>query len=82
VTPQYTGIYVVRPDGSALRRVTAPTEIAGTPQWSPDGSRLGFDVGDVDQVCRGGLIFGTGTTQIASVTIATGARETLTSGRA
>ena len=80
VTPQYTGIYVVRPDGSALRRITGPLETAGTPHWSPDGSRLGFYAGDVDQVCRGGLIFGTGTTQIVSVNIATGARETLTSG--
>ncbi|MFL6332001.1 MAG: hypothetical protein ACJ754_01500 [Pyrinomonadaceae bacterium] len=80
VTPQYTGIYIAHPDGSALRRITGPLETAGTPHWSPDGSRLGFYVGDVDQVCRGGLIFGTGTTQIVSVEIATGGRETLTSG--
>jgi len=80
VTPHYTGIYVVHPDGSALRRITGPLETAGTPRWSPDSSRLGFYVGDVDQVCRGGLILGTGTTQIASVERATGARETLTSG--
>ncbi len=80
VTPQYTGVYVVHPDGSDLRRITSPNETAGTPHWSPDGSRIGFYFGDMDQVCRGGLIFGTGTTQIASVAIATGARETLTSG--
>jgi TolB protein len=80
VTPQYTGIYVLHPDGSALRRVTAPTESAGTPHWSLDGSHLAFYVGDLDQVCRGGLIFGTGTTQIASIVIATGARAMLTSG--
>jgi len=75
VTPQYTGIYIVHPDGSALRRITGPLETTGTPHWSPDGSRLGFYVGDVDQVCRGGLIFGTGTTQIVSVEIATSARD-------
>lgn len=32
------GIYVVRPDGTGLRRV-AP---GGRPQWSPDGSRIAF----------------------------------------
>ena len=62
------GIYIVHPDGSALSAGSpAQLETAGTPHWSPDGSRLGFYVGDVDQVCRGGLIFGTGTTQIVSV---------------
>jgi Tol biopolymer transport system component len=80
VTPQYTSIYIVHPDGSALRRITGATETAGTPHWSPDGSRLAFYTGEVDQVCRGGLIFGTGTTQIVSVAIANNARETLTSG--
>jgi Tol biopolymer transport system component len=80
VTPQYTGVYVVRADGSASRRITPPSEIAGTPHWSPDSSNLAFYVGDPDQVCRGGLIFGTGTTQIASVEIASGARAMLTSG--
>jgi Tol biopolymer transport system component len=80
VTPQYTRVYVVRSDGSGLRGISAPTEIAGTPQWSPDGTRLAFWVGDPDQVCRGGLIFGTGTTQIVSVNLTSGARETMSSG--
>jgi len=80
VTPQYTGIYLMQRDGSERRRISGPLETAGTPHWSPDGSRLGFYAGDVDQVCKGGLIFGNGTTQIVSVEIATGARETLTSG--
>jgi TolB protein len=80
VTPQYLGVYVVRPDGSGLRRISASTETAGTPHWSPDGTRIVFWVGDPDQVCQGGLIFGTGTTQIVSVDMASGARETITSG--
>ena len=80
MTPQYTGVYIVKRDGSSLRRISTSVETAGTPHWSPDGSRLGFYAGDIEQVCRGGLIFGTGTTQIVSVEIATGARETLTSG--
>jgi Tol biopolymer transport system component len=53
VTPQYTGIYIVHPDGSALRRITGPLETAGTPHWSPDG--LAFDsTSAMYEVCRGG----------------------------
>jgi TolB protein len=80
VTPHYTSVYVVRPDGSGLRRITDTTEVAGTPRWLPDGSRLAFYVGARAQVCRGGLILGTGTTQIVSVDVKSGARDTLTSG--
>ena len=80
VTPQYDGVYVVHADGSALRRISAPTEIAGTPHWSPDGLHIAFWAGDADQVCGGGLIFGTGTTQIISVNVAANTRDTLTSG--
>jgi Tol biopolymer transport system component len=80
VTPQYTGVYVVHPDGSALRRISGPGEIAGTPHWSLDGTRLAFWAGDPEQLCRGGLILGTGTTQILSVDLMSGARDTMTSG--
>ena len=80
VVPQYTSIYVMHPDGSGLRRVTDSTEVAGTPQWSPDGARVAFSTSDPTQVCRGGLMFGTGTTQIVSVDVHTGARDTLTAG--
>ncbi len=81
VTPQYRDIYIVRINGSGLRRITNGTsETAGTPSWSPDGTHILFYTGDVEQVCTGGLILGTGTTQIASVEIASGKRETLTSG--
>src|SRR4051812_18830341 len=80
VTPQYLGVYIVHADGSGLRRISASTEIAGTPHWSPDGARVAFWAGDPDQVCGGGLIFGTGITQIASVDVKSGARDTLTVG--
>ena len=81
VTPQYRDIYVVRTNGSGLRRITdGSSETAGTPSWSPDGTHLAFYTGDVEQVCGGGLILGTGTTQIVSVEIASGKRETVTTG--
>ena len=80
VTPQYLGVYIVRADGTGLRRISAPNETAGTPHWSPDGARVAFWGGDPDQICGGGLIFGTGTTQIVSVDVTSGARATLTVG--
>jgi len=80
VTPQYTSVYAMHPDGSGLRRISASTELAGTPHWSPDGAHLAFFVTDLDEVCRGGLMFGTGTSQVVSVDWGTGARTTLTSG--
>lgn len=35
-------IWIVRADGSELRRVTGGTRCAQTPAWSPDGRRLAF----------------------------------------
>jgi TolB protein len=81
VTPQYRDIYIVRSDGTRLRRITdGKSETAGTPGWSQDGSHIAFYSGNVDQVCTGGLILGTGTTQIVSVEISSGKREALTTG--
>ena len=80
VSPQYVGVYIVRRDGSGLRRISTPTEIAGTPHWSSDGSHLVFWSGDPEQVCAGGLILGGGTTQIVSVDVASGTRDVVTSG--
>jgi len=39
---QSTALYVVRADGSGLRRLTAPEDYAGSPEWSPDGKRIVF----------------------------------------
>ena len=38
------GIYVVRPDGSGIRRITPTTGKA--PEWSPDGRELAFEAAD------------------------------------
>jgi len=39
---QSTGIYIVHPNGSGLRRVTKTGGVAGSPAWSPDGKRILF----------------------------------------
>jgi Tol biopolymer transport system component len=80
VIPQYTKVYVVRADGSGLRRVSATNEVAGSPAWSADGTKLLFYSAELEQVCNGGLMFATGASQIVAVTLATGERATVTSG--
>jgi len=80
VTPQYTGVFVIRADGSELHRATAPTEVAANPVWSADGARLLYHTAAPEQVCAGGLMFATGTSQIAAIDLATGSRSLLTEG--
>jgi Tol biopolymer transport system component len=45
--PDY-GLYVVGPDGSALRRLVEFDELVAFPTWSPDGRRIAFTVQDPD----------------------------------
>jgi Tol biopolymer transport system component len=80
VTPQYTGLFIVRPDGSELRRITEGNEVAASPTWSSDGSRLIYHTAAPDQVCSGGLMFANGTSQIAAVELESAARSVLTDG--
>lgn len=79
-----TEIYRVRPDGSSLQRITRLDAFAGSPAWSPDGTRLLYYEAPLDQV---GRITTTrlstqsrGTTQIVSIDLVTGERQSLTSG--
>ena len=37
---QSLSVYMIRPDGSDLRRVTRGRGVAGSPRWSPDGKRI------------------------------------------
>lgn len=39
---QSTALFVVRPDGSGLRQLTATGGYAGSPKWSADGGRIVF----------------------------------------
>ena len=39
---QSTGVYVIRPDGTGLRRITREGGVAGSPSWSSDGRRILF----------------------------------------
>jgi TolB protein len=78
---QYTGIYVIRPDGSELRRLTDTTHAAGTPRWSQDDSHLVVYQTSAGDVCmKPAFLVGSGTTQIVSVSFKNGEQETLTTG--
>ena len=77
-----TEIYLVRADGSGLRRLTTSQTFAGSPVWSADGKRLAFyeaapvEVNNIVSVERNTG----GTTQISTIDVATGERRTETSG--
>lgn len=78
---QSTGVFIVRRDGSGLKRLTPAGGFAGTPKWSVDGTRVIFyettplatwfaQRGDREK----------GRTHIVSVDVAGGARTVHTSG--
>lgn len=80
---QELGIYVVRADGSALRKVSSDGVCAGSPKWSPDGARIVFYELPVEQTWDARLKPGIGkgaTSQIVSVDVATGTRVVHSTG--
>lgn len=49
---QELSVYVVRPDGTGLRRLSASGVCSGAPKWSPDGTRVVFYEIPVEQTGR------------------------------
>ncbi|MEO7145911.1 MAG: hypothetical protein ABI165_20650 [Bryobacteraceae bacterium] len=79
---QSTGIYIVRPDGSSLRRLTAPGGYAGSPRWSPDGRRIVFYESTPKDVYPGRLEGAKihSVSQIVSIDVQSGSLQKYTSG--
>ncbi len=76
-----TEIYLIRPDGSGLRRVTHAQGFAGSPTWSPDGKRLVFYEADLKEVQNiTSPSRRRGSTQITAIDIQTNERRVMTSG--
>jgi TolB protein len=80
-TAHSTEIYLVRPDGSELIRVTQSDAFAGSATWSSDGKHLVFyetgidDVRNITSARRA-----RGTTQIATIDLQTNEHRVITSG--
>ena len=73
---QSTGIYIIHPDGTGLRRLTKAGGVAGSPAWSADGTRLLYY--ETDEVGAYMAKFARSRTEIASVDVATGERQQYT----
>jgi Tol biopolymer transport system component len=81
VTLHSTAIYVMRADGSALRRLTEPGSFAGSPSWTADGKQLlfyGCDLDNVNKITSPRRL--RGVTQLYTLDIASGRVVPLTSG--
>ena len=78
---QSTALYIVRADGSSLRRLTELGSYAGSPRWSPDGRRIVFYRSTPQDVYPGR--FGRNrpaVSQIVSMDVESGAVHEYTSG--
>jgi Tol biopolymer transport system component len=77
-------IYVMRSDGSAVRRLTHAQGIAGSPAWSADGASIAYYQASLAEV--GALVTPPdaggvgGTTQIMSLDVQSGRSEPVTQG--
>jgi Tol biopolymer transport system component len=73
---QSSGIYVIHPDGTGLRRLTKAGGVAGSPTWSADGKRVLYYESDE----TGAYLAknGRGRTELVSVDTATGDRKQYT----
>lgn len=73
---QSLGVFLVRPDGTGLRRVTRQGGVAGSPSWSEDGRSILYY--ETDEVGANLAKTGNARTEIAAVDVATGSRRTIT----
>jgi Tol biopolymer transport system component len=79
---QELSVYVVHPDGTGFKRVSAPDLMTGSPKWSADGKRIIAYQGDVEVswLSRVDQLSKKATSQIVAIDVASGKVSELTSG--
>ncbi len=76
-----TELYIVHPDGTGLLRCTKDQKFVGSPMWSADGKKVVVYQAELQEVNNIVAVRRMrGTTQIATIDIATGERNVVTSG--
>lgn len=76
-----TELHIIRADGTGLRRLSTDNAFAGSPTWSPDGTRLVFYTASIPEVAKvTGAKRLRGTTQIETLDLETGQRTSITTG--
>ena len=73
---QSIGVFVIRPDGKGLRRLTRKDGVAGSPSWSPDGKNVLFY--ETDEVGAYLAKYAQSRTEIVSIDVTTGERKQYT----
>jgi len=76
---QSAAIYLIHPDGTGLRRLTAQGGFYGSPQWSADGKRIVcYQASPKESVFP--RLDGSATSQIVSIDVETGSQKQHTTG--
>jgi Tol biopolymer transport system component len=73
-------IYLIRPDGSGLRRLTNLGGACGTPRWSRDGKKLVAVCMTGQETYDNRFLFPSGSSRVVAVNVATGAVTDIPSG--
>ncbi len=79
---QELGIYVIKPDGTGLRKISQDGIASGSPEWSKDGKKVVFYEMEVEDTWNARTSFGASkaTSQIVTIDLLSGKREVVTQG--